>query len=67
MYVKPAFYTMQKEMIFAQKKIFENMVGGGEILANKLDIYYTTAESHIDNEYDLMLRQKAEALRDMYL
>lgn len=39
----------------------------GEILANKIGIYYTTTESHIDNEYDLMLEEKAETRRDMSL
>lgn len=52
---------------FCSEEDFEEYGWSGEILANKLDIYYTTAESHIDNEYDLMLEAKAEALRDMYL
>lgn len=39
----------------------------GDLLADHLDIDTTTAESHIDNEYDLMLEAKAEERRDMYL
>lgn len=38
----------------------------GDLLADHLNIDTTTAESHIENEYDLMLEAKEEARRDMY-
>ena len=52
---------------FCSEEDFEEYGWSGELLANKLDVYYTTAENQIDNEYDLMLEAKEEARRDMYL
>ena len=39
----------------------------GKLLAKHLDIEYTTVESYLENEYYLMLEEKEEARRDMYL
>ena len=39
----------------------------GDLLGDHLDINTTTAESHIENEYGLMLEDKEETRRDMYL
>lgn len=39
----------------------------GKLLAGHLDIEYTTVESYLKNEYCLMLEEKEEARRDMYL
>ena len=45
----------------------ENYGWSGQELARKINIYCTTTEFHLDNEYDLMLEEKAEARREMYL
>lgn len=49
------------------KKDFEECGRNGRDIANKIGIYYTTVESYIENEYYLMLEEKEEARRDMYL
>ena len=36
-------------------------------LADQLDIEHTSVEAYLDNEYNLMLEEKEEARRDMYL
>ena len=61
------FLFHAKKDDFCSEEDFEAYGWSGEILANKLDIYYTTAESHIKNEYNLMLEAEEEARRDMYL
>ena len=38
----------------------------GKLLAEHLDIGYTTVESYLENEYYLMLEEKEEARRDRY-
>lgn len=58
-------YVKNHELLF--EDILDEDGWSGDLLADHLDIDTTTAESHIDNEYDLMLEAKEEEKRDMYL
>ena len=58
-------YVKDNELL--SEDIIDEDGWSGDLLADHLDIDTTTAESHIENKYDLMLEAKEEGKRDMYL
>lgn len=61
------FIDYVKDHELLSEDIIDEDGWSGDLLADHLDIDTITAESHIDNEYDIMLETKEEERRDMYL
>ena len=61
------FIDYVKDHELLSEDIIDEDGWSGDLLADHLDIDTTTAESHIDNEYNLILEAKEEERRDMYL
>ena len=61
------FIDYVKDHELLSEEIIDEDGWSSDLLADHLDIDTTTAESHIDNEYNLMLEAKEEARRDMGL
>ena len=61
------FIDYVKDHELLSEDIIDEDGWSGDLLSDHLDIDTITAESHIDNEYDLMLETKEEERRDMYL
>lgn len=52
---------------FCSEEDFEEYGWSGEILANEINVTYTTAEDYIENKHALIIEVKEESRRDMYL
>ena len=61
---KECFVDYVKDHKLLPENIIDEDGWSGDLLADHLDIDVTTAESHIDNEYDLMLEAKEEERRE---
>ena len=61
------FIDYVKDHELLSEDIIDEDGWSGDLLADHLDIDTTMAESHIENEYDLMLEAREEARRDVYL